>query len=355
MSGTSMDGIDAALIHTDGDAHIQPQAFATFAYDAEMKARLRAAMSLALELDAPCPHPEIDALATALADAHARAVTGLLAEVGQSCVDIDLIGYHGQTIAHRPERGWTWQIGRGDLVARATGVPVVEDFRSADVAAGGQGAPLAPLYHRQLVANIEGAKNVVILNIGGVANMTWIGPNGEVLALDTGPGNGLVDDFMRARGQGDCDLDGACAARGRAHTDRVDKILAHPWFDMPPPKSLDRKAFDLSCVTDMSLEDGAATLTLLTARTVARAIADLCTGTPDILVTGGGRHNPTMMQMLRDCSGLAVDPVERVGWDGDALEAQCFAWLAARFCVGAATALPCLTGAARETSGGRRW
>ena len=230
------------------------------------------------------------------------------------------------------------------------GIDVVYDFRSADVAAGGQGAPLAPVYHRALAATL--ARPLAILNLGGVGNVTWIG-EGEPIAFDTGPGNGLIDDWVRARADRPYDEGGRIAAAGRIDEARVADMLAHSYFDRPSPKSLDRLDFTLAPVEGLGLEDGAATLAAFTARAVRRAEEHFPTPARRWLVTGGGRHNATLMRMLADALPAPVEPIEAIGADGDALEAQAFAFLAVRTLRGLPISFPATTGAPRPLGGGR--
>ncbi len=349
MSGTSMDGIDAALIETDGESVVRRIAFGSTPYDEPFRARLRGAMAAALAVDAPGPHAEIDAVARELTERHADAVAALLANAGVDAASIDVVGFHGQTIAHRPDRRWTWQIGDGALLARLTGIRVVNDFRSADVAAGGQGAPLAPAYHRALVAGL-GPEPVAVLNLGGVGNITWFGKNGWG-SFDTGPANALIDDWVRDGTGASHDAGGAIAGSGTVHEQVVDAMLDLDWFDLPGPKSLDRADFGLGAVRGLSLADGAATLTAFTAATVAQALRHVADRPARLLVTGGGRHNPTLMSMLAERTGLPVAAVEAAGWDGDALEAEAFAYLAVRVLQGKPTSWPETTGVPVATGG----
>jgi anhydro-N-acetylmuramic acid kinase len=280
---------------------------------------------------------------------HADAVEHFLRE--HSAVAIDIVGFHGHTILHRPAERRTWQIGDGALLAGRLALDVIADFRSADVAAGGEGAPLAPLFHAALAAALP--KPIAVLNIGGVANVTWIGGLEQILAFDTGPGNALIDDWVRQLTDSAADLDGALARAGAASAAHVEKFLANPYFDRHPPKSLDRDDFRQALATGLSLEDGAATLTEMTAAAVAAASRHFPTPAEQWLVTGGGRHNPALMEALRRCLDVPVRPVEAVGWHGDALEAQAFAYLAVRSVLGLPLSLPSTTGVPRPTCGGR--
>ncbi|MFC5356651.1 anhydro-N-acetylmuramic acid kinase [Azospirillum himalayense] len=343
MSGTSMDGIDAALVRTDGERRVEPLAFVTIPYEDGFRADLRSCLG---------GKGSVEAVERALTDAHADAVRRLLVEAGVEAATVDLIGFHGHTIFHDPAQRRTWQIGDGAWLARATGIAVVNDFRTADVAAGGQGAPLVPLFHRALADALP--RPLAVLNIGGVANVTWIGEGtDDVIACDTGPGNALVDDWVLSGQGARYDSGGALAAGGLVDEGALAVLLAHPYFDQPAPKSLDRDAFDPAPVRGLSVKDGAATLTAFTAASVARIVPHLPEAPRRWLVCGGGRHNATLMGMLADRLGVPVDPVEAVGWNGDALEAEAFAYLAVRSRKGLPLSLPSTTGAPRPMTGGR--
>ncbi len=342
MSGTSLDGIDAAIVETDGRAITRLGAWLTTPYDAGLRERLRGC------LGATGP---VDDVARDLTLAHAEAVRALLIGGGPAAGDIRVLGFHGHTIDHRPADGVTRQIGDGALLAAETGIDVVADFRAADVAAGGEGAPFAPLYHAALCRGL--AKPVCVLNVGGVANLTWIGADGVPLAFDTGPGNALLDDWVRRHTGAAMDTDGALAASGTAVPATVAAYLDDPYFARPAPKSLDRLDFDLDPVAGLSPADGAATLVAVTCAAVARAIDHLPSPPSRWLVTGGGRHNPVIMASLAAMLAAPVEPVERVGWNGDALEAQAFAFLATRSLAGLALSLPTTTGVAAPITGGR--
>ncbi|MGH7112591.1 MAG: anhydro-N-acetylmuramic acid kinase, partial [Stellaceae bacterium] len=264
---------------------------------------------------------------------------------------IDLVGFHGHTILHRPAERRTWQIGDGARLAQFVGIDVVGDFRTADVAAGGEGAPLAPLYHAALAASL--AKPLAVLNIGGVANLTWIGREGAVIAFDTGPGNALIDDWVRRHTGVAADFDGALARAGRASQAHVAGFLDHPFFARKPPKSLDRDDFRAVMPEGLAPADGAATLTEMTAAAVAASLRHLPAPPREWLVCGGGRRNPALMDVLARRLAAPVRPVEAIGWDGDALEAQAFAYLAVRSARGLPLSLPTTTGAPRPICGGR--
>jgi anhydro-N-acetylmuramic acid kinase len=293
--------------------------------------------------------------------AHAGAVARLLEESGTARDAVDVIGFHGHTIVHRPREGITLQIGDGAFLAELTGINVVDDFRSRDVTSGGEGAPLAPLFHAALVRSSKLALPVAVLNIGGVANVTWVGVDGsyaevpqpDIVAFDTGPGNALIDDWVRAKMGRSFDREGALAAAGRVNREALRRLRHHPFLERPPPKSLDRDDFDLAPLDGLSPEDGAATATAFTAEAVAIGARSFPAPPRRWLVTGGGRRNLTLMAALKDALGAEVGAVEEVGWDGDALEAQAFAYLAVRSLKGFPLTLPATTGVSQPMTGGR--
>ncbi len=346
MSGTSLDGLDAALIRSDGGARVETGARLTRPYDAAFRERLRGV------LGEPGPAEEtLGEIERELTLKHAEAVRDLLAEAGMTPAEVRVVGFHGHTIWHDPEAGRTRQIGDGARLATETGIDVVGDFRARDMAEGGQGAPLAPLYHAALAADL--AKPVAVLNLGGVGNVTWIGARGgEILAFDTGPANALIDDWVARHSGRPFDAGGELARAGRVDEAALAALLDHPYFALPPPKSLDRDAFDPAPVASFSPADGAATLTAFTAAAVARARDHLPAAPLRWLVTGGGRHNPVLMAALAARLTAPVAPVEAVGWDGDALEAQAFAYLGLRALDGLSLSLPGTTGVARPVTGG---
>ncbi len=351
MSGTSMDGVDAALLETDGGAHIRPLGFVFRAYGAGLRGRLRDAMAYARGVDGPVSTDAVRTVERELTEVHGDAVEALLAQTGAHA---EIVGFHGQTLVHRPDAGWTWQIGDGPGLSARLRLPVVYDFRAADMAAGGQGAPLLPVFHRALADGArEGDAPVGVLNLGGVGNLTWLGAGlGEWVSFDTGPANALIDDWVRAHTGAACDEGGRLAAGGRVDAGGLAALMDHPYFDVAPPKSLDRAAFGTRPVAGRSAEDGAATLTAFTAQTVARALRHVARPPSRLLVCGGGRLNPTLMAAIRAATGLRVQPVEAVGWNGDALEAQAFAYFAVRRLTGRAITFPETTGCAEPTVGG---
>jgi anhydro-N-acetylmuramic acid kinase len=261
------------------------------------------------------------------------------------------VGFHGQTLTHRPERHFTWQIGDGAALARALGVRVVNDMRSADVAAGGQGAPLVPVFHAALARDL--ARPLAVVNIGGVANVTWIGDDGALLAFDTGPGNGPIDDWCARRAGQRFDRDGVLAAAGKVDRTRLERWVDHRYFARKPPKSLDRGDFSDAWVEGLSVADGAATLTRATARAIALAAHHFPAPVRQWIVTGGGAHNPVLLAAVAGEARGVVVAASELGWDGDALEAQAFAFLAVRSLRGLPLTYPTTTGVRQPLTGGR--
>jgi anhydro-N-acetylmuramic acid kinase len=353
MSGTSLDGVDAALIETDGEDVARPLASLTIPYSADTRALLRAALEEARGVaeGAPIPYAIRDA-EQHLTQAHAEAVKALLKKAGLTADQVALVGFHGQTILHRPERHWTWQIGDGAALARAIGIDVVNDFRTADVKAGGQGAPLVPLYHAALARKTKLAPPLVLVNIGGVANVTYISGD-TVLAFDTGPGNAPIDDWMHRHSGKPVDEGGAVARTGKVNDAALTTMLENPFFDRVPPKSLDRLDFGSEAVAGLSPENGAATLTAFTAASIARAREYFPEPATTWIVTGGGRHNKFLMDQLRARVNAPVLTTEDAGWDGDAMEAEAFAYLAMRSKKGLPLSLPTTTGVKQPMTGGK--
>ena len=359
MSGTSMDGIDVALIETDGETISRFGPSALHFYQEQEVAVLRRAMEEAPTLRTRTERPgvigEAEKVSTVL---HASAVNTFLSVNDIDRRTIDVIGYHGQTVLHRPMERLTVQLGDGGALARETGIAVVYDFRAADVAAGGQGAPLVPVYRRALTRALDRPHPVVVLNLGGVANITFIDGENDPIACDTGPANALLDDFMRARNGAARDVDGQAAAKGRVDTEAVDRLLQHPFFTQACPKSLDRNDFREwvaahGGLAEKSLEDGAATLTMLTAATVARIVDVLPRAPKTWIVAGGGARNPTLLRMLKErLAGARVETADQAGWSIDALEAQAFAFLAVRSLKGLPLTFPTTTGVPEPMQGG---
>ncbi len=343
-----MDGVDAALVETDGEAAVRLGPSLSVPYGAAFRDRLgRLVAARGAGADGPAVERELTAL-------HIRAVARLLAEAGTRADEVDALGFHGHTVLHEPERGRTRQIGDGPMLAAATGIDTVHDFRAADIAAGGQGAPLAPAFHRALLG--PGPRPAAVLNIGGVANVTWIGPgDGDLIGFDTGPGNAPIDDWMRRRTGRPFDEDGAAALSGRVDPARLARLMEHPYFDRAPPKSLDRNAFAAAAAeaaSGLSTEDGAALLAAFAVEAVARAAALLPARPRRWIVAGGGRRNRAILSGLAARLGAPVEAGEAAGWDGDAVEAQAFAYLAVRARLGLALSWPGTTGVPAPLAGG---
>jgi anhydro-N-acetylmuramic acid kinase len=355
MSGTSLDGVDVALLETDGEVVTSLGPAGYRAYTLEERQVLREALAAGAKLSDRRDRSGIIGTAeTAVTEAHAEAVDAFLSENGIRRDAIDVVGFHGQTIAHKPGLGLTVQIGDGEQLARRLGMPVAFDFRAADMAMGGEGAPLVPIFHRALAERVDRPRPLAVLNVGGVANVTYIDGD-QLIACDTGPGNAMLDDFMRARTGEPLDRDGAQAARGRADERLIGAVLEHPFFTRPLPKSLDRndfalEAFDLS---GLSVADGAATLTALTAATVAHIVPLLPQAPKTWVVAGGGARNPTLLMMLADrLAPASVETAGALGWSADALEAQAFAYLAVRTLRGLPSTFPSTTGTRQPVAGG---
>lgn len=349
MSGTSLDGVDAAMVQTDGQAIFGFGRSGYRPYSNEEQAVLAAALGL---------WPGEDARLTAAAEVTLNAHAELLADFPEA----ELAGFHGQTLAHDPHGRGTHQLGDGAALAERLGCPVAWDFRTADVAAGGEGAPLAPFFHHACARWIGAEEPVAFLNLGGVGNVTWVDPliadpatPGVLLAFDTGPANAPVNDLLMARLGLAYDADGALAAQGTPDEALVEKVLAHSYFSRLPPKSLDRNDFgDLTGLCEgLSDADAAATLTALCAESVARSLPLLPARPAQLLVTGGGRMNPVLMQMLAARCGIPAVAVEDVGLDGDMLEAQAFAYLAVRSARGLPLSAPGTTAVPQPQPGGK--
>lgn len=361
MTGTSLDGVDAALVETDGEAvrSLGPSAYRP--YPDALRSALEAATARALAGDCRDDGGYADA-ARALADFHAAVGRALIASAPEA--DPALVGFHGQTLAHRPELGRTLQIGDAVRLSQALSRPVVHQFRLADMAAGGQGAPLAPFYHFALARRAGLTEPAAFLNLGGVANVTWLDPSaadpaatGAILAFDTGPANGPIDDWIKARTGAAYDQDGAASLAGRVDAARLRAALAaFPFADEAPPKSLDRSAFGgfLAAIDGMSVDDGAATLAAAAADCAARGAAHFPRPVGRWIVCGGGRRNAGLMAALRARLAPApVGPVDDLGVDGDMVEAQAFAYLAVRSAHGLPLTAPGSTGAAQPQCGGQ--
>lgn len=358
MTGTVLDGnIDVALLRTDGcrilefgDSILEP-------YDEVTRGLLAESLEQAQHWQFAEERPAVFAEAEKrLTLAQAAAVKRLIANSALQRSDIRGVGFHGQTVLHRAptsERsGATCQLGDGRLMARELACTVVNDFRAADVAGGGQGAPLSAIYHQSLLQALGAGPETAVLNLGGVANLTWTDHAGQLVAFDTGPANAPLNDFMRRRNLGDMDRDGQLAATGNVDEYRLARLIEHPYLRQPWPKSLDRNDFEAGMAEGLGDADGAALLTAFTAAAVACALRLLPVGVDRLIVCGGGRHNRTLMKELAMRAGVACLPAEQVGWRGDSVEAECFAFLAARRLRGLPLSFPGTTGVEYPCVGG---
>jgi anhydro-N-acetylmuramic acid kinase len=354
MSGTSLDGVDVALIETDGRRvkSFGPSGYRP--YTERERGLLRQALSEAVNLPRRDARPGILREAEhAVTLAHAEAVASFTAQNRITYEDIDIVGFHGQTVLHRPAQRMTVQIGDAAALARAIQIPVMHDFRAADVAAGGQGAPFVPVYHRALAQSLEREGPIVVVNVGGVANITYIDGADTLIACDTGPGNALIDDHMFRTMSQAFDCDGRLAAQGVVDVAWVMRALQHPFFKLPPPKSLDRNDFNALTLGNMSPADGAATLTALTAEAIARIVPLLPKAPRSWIVAGGGARNLTLLRMLRErLQPATVEAADALGWSGDSIEAQAFGFLAARGMKGLPLSYPATTGVPIPMTGG---
>ncbi len=359
MTGTVLDGnIDVALLKTDGE---RIETFGTYTlapYPQSIRDLLEQTLAEARAWNFEGPEPKIFARAEQeLTRAQSAAVREHVESAGLAMADIGIVGFHGQSVLHRaptPQRiGATRQLGDGELMHELLGVPVAYDFRSADVGAGGQGAPLSAIYHQALLRGLGASGETAVLNLGGVANITWWDGADTLIAFDTGPANAPINDWVKQHGVGGMDRNGELALSGKVDEARLAQLLQHPYLAAPFPKSLDRFDFSASMADGLSPADGAATLTAFTASAVGKGL-DLLPRRPQrLVVCGGGRHNPAIMAMLKSRAGVDAVPAEAVGWRGDAIEAECFAFLAVRVLRGLPISFPTTTGVPRPMQGGR--
>jgi anhydro-N-acetylmuramic acid kinase len=348
MSGTSLDGIDVALIRTDGEDIVERGSSQTYAYSDAQRNILQAALEEAKLLKKRDERPSGLAKAeAALTDWHVQAVGNFLKT---NPATIDVIGFHGQTVIHCPEIKLTVQLGDGKAIAKKLGVPVVYDMRAADVAAGGQGAPFVPVYHRALAAHLP-ERPIAFVNIGGVANSTWIGGDGEMIAFDTGPGNAPIDDWAMIHTGIARDVDGKLAATGTPNESIIEQFLNQPFFGAPPPKSLDRNSFAAITMDALSPSDGAATLVEIIARSIVKATSWLPEVPKAWIICGGGRHNPVIMKALQR-KLPNVQAAEAYGFNGDSIEAEAWAYLAVRSQKKLPLSFPMTTGVSEPMTGG---
>ena len=358
MAGTSLDGVDVAVLRTDGHGVSKWGPAMMFPYDRDTRATIIRATKAALEgLDEA---DDITRAADLVTSAHINAIRDFLTETGLTTEEIDVIGFHGQTILHRPPLdaasiGRTWQIGAGGTLAQEVGIDVVDQFRIADMAQGGEGAPLAPVYHGALVEACECGGPVAVLNLGGVANITFVpedrDPTGLV-AFDCGPGNGLIDEWVSHHTGASMDEGGALAASGFVNDEVLRLMCLNPYLKRLPPKSLDRYDFKTKPVEKLTVADGAATLTAFSAECIARS-ANLLPEAPRYWVAcGGGRHNPVLMSELHDRLEGDVVTAEDAGWRGDMIEAEAFAYMAVRSLRGLPISFPKTTRVPVPLTGG---
>lgn len=358
MSGTSLDGVDAAIIETDGETVFSFGDVISLSYSAIEREILGNATQKAISWNFRGPPPnEFIRAEDVLHQTHIAAVQALIFKSKYDISDFDLVGFHGQTVLHRAptdgKKGKTLQIGNGVKLARTLGIDVAYDFRSADVEAGGQGAPLAPIYHKALLDIAGLGSGAAVLNIGGVSNFTFLNAQGSLVASDTGPGNGPLDQWVNKHGFGDYDNDGVLSLRGTPDFARIEGWLKQDFFTLPVPKSADRYDFEvLPHMHGLSPEDGAATLCAFSAIATAKALAQTQCDIDRIIVCGGGRRNPAIMAALREATGVAISTAESHGWNGDALEAQAFAYLAVRTAKRLSLSFPKTTGVKTAMTGG---
>lgn len=356
MSGTSIDGIDGVLLSITSPHRIAIEATIHMAFPAALQKQINALLSeAAVDLD------EIGRLHSRLGDLYAQTANRLKSKSGDAAVAV--IGCHGQTIRHRPDGKFpfTLQLGNGAIIAQRTGIPVVTDFRSADLAAGGQGAPLAPAFHRTVFASRDETRAVV--NLGGIANITHLpaGEDAEVAGFDTGPANTLLDGWCRRHFDAPFDRHGAHAAAGAVQEKLLDTLLSDSYFARPPPKSTGREYFNLAWLgriladdefAHLAPADVQATLTALTAESVASQLGRLTPAVEAVYVCGGGAHNQTLMTMLGERCRVEIRTTSELGIDPQWVEACAFAWMAHQTMARTPATLPSVTGAARPTVAG---
>lgn len=342
MSGTSLDGIDVALVRTDGMDYTELLDFQLFEYAESVQNTIRNVLG---SRHASSETAQATALLT---DTHIAAVKAFMEGRDEK---VDIIGFHGQTIMHDPSQRFTWQIGDSAKLAGETAIDVIGDMRMADVEAGGQGAPLLPLCHRAFASDVQ--KPIAVINLGGVGNITWLGEQRtDILAFDTGPANALIDDLVKKKTSERYDSDGRLAAAGKPNEKMIEGWIAHEYFKRPAPKSLDRDEWDVRAVYDLDLHDAVATLSEFTVRSILKSLELLPEKPRALYAAGGGRHNKFIMEQLNAALPYDVKSVEDLGWNGDGLEAQGFAYLAVRSLLGLALTLPKTTGVPEALSGG---
>ncbi|UDF29281.1 UNVERIFIED_ORG: anhydro-N-acetylmuramic acid kinase [Roseateles sp. XES5] len=357
MSGTSLDGIDVALLRTDGESIVERGPAMGCAYDAAFRRRLQGVLETAKSIEARSERPgDLAEIERELTLRHAEAVRAFLVENGLKPSDIDVIGFHGQTVLHRPDAGLTVQLGDGGLLAEETGIDVVYDMRANDMMHGGQGAPLIPVYHAALAAGLSRAgKAVVFVNIGGISNITFIGGGGTIVAFDSGPGNTLIDQWVETHAGIPYDQGGMIASEGRVDPDLAARYLGHAFFTDPVRRSLDRNDFRPPEGATASLEDGARTLAHVTAAAILKSARHLPERPGLYVVCGGGRLNRMIMgdlAALAEREGAEVVGAEAVDLNGDSMEAEAWAYLAVRSLRSLPLTFPGTTGVKAPVTGG---
>jgi anhydro-N-acetylmuramic acid kinase len=356
MSGTSLDAVDAAMILTDGEKVTDFGPAVERKYTRDERAVLQAATDAARAWNwqGPIPEAPFKAALDVITRTHFEA-WGMLTGLARAPEPL-LAGVHGQTVLHRRaqsgQKGATLQLVDPFALQKVMGVPLVCDFRSADVEAGGQGAPLAPAYHGALMDRL-GGEPACVLNLGGVANITARLSDGSLIAFDTGPANGPIDEWVEGHGRGTHDAGGRLAMAGTVHPGLLAQLLNHDWFNEKPPKSLDRYDFNANMARGLSLEDGAATLTAFSAAAVAAGIDQLPERPTRVIACGGGRHNPALMAALKGALPCKLMTAEEAGWRGDSIEAEAFAYLAARRLRKLPLSWPMTTGVPTPITGGQ--
>lgn len=357
MSGTSMDGIDLAVVWTDGEGIVRRGPAGFEPYGAGFRRRIEAALEVAKTIGGRDERPgDLAELEKDITLAHAGAVNRFLSAHAE--IRPELIGFHGQTVLHRPHEALTVQLGDGALLARETGIAVCYDMRANDMRHRGQGAPLVPAYHAALARSLDDGLRedpVCFVNIGGISNITFVSERGDPVAFDSGPGNALIDQWVAAEGGVPYDAGGMIASEGGVVRSVVDTYLANPFFGREGPKSLDRLDFSLDPASGLELADGARTLAAVSAEAILKAVEHLPRPPKLWIVCGGGRKNPHIVSDLRDgaaATDARVILAEEAALDGDAMEAEAWAYLAVRSGSGLPLTFPTTTGCDRAVSGG---
>jgi anhydro-N-acetylmuramic acid kinase len=350
MSGAAADRIEAALIETDSYEHIRPLAFQTFPYPDGVRELIAQAKSIAARMPVIAPDSVIDQAQSVITSLHLEAVRQLLSSTGFNTQEIEAIGFHGHTLAHRPAQNLTWQIGNGDVLSTESRILTVNQFGASDMQAGGFGAPLLPVFHRGLF--FEQPKPVGILDIGSTSKLTAFYSDNSVTALDCGIGTALLDAWCIRHGAGSFDAKGEHAAKGFPDEEVVDSLTANPWFRLSAPKSVNPDDFDLNSVQHLNFEDGLATLTAFAAESISRAVMQLAERLDRFWVSGGGRRNETLLRMITQRSGVKTEKIDKLGWSGDALDAQAMAYLAIRRLARKSSTFPETTGVAEPHCAG---